>query len=258
MTAVTKRPAASTTARSRPPGWDVIGDVHGCAGELDALLGRLGYTPSAGGWGRHPERRVAVFVGDLADRGPRNVAALRTAMAMVAEGAALWVPGNHDLRLQQYLEGDEVPLTYGLDTTVRELGHQSLRFRRRLLDCLRSLPSHLVLDEGRLVVAHTGLPEALHGQQSAFIRHLAAYGVAPGEPDPGGPAERHAWVRTYSGPAAVVHGHTPVRVAAWRRHTIDIDTGCVFGGTLTALRWPERELVSVPARRAYASAPAYF
>jgi protein phosphatase len=236
----------------------VVGDVHGCAAELHDLLRHLGYTRTPSGSRHHPQGRMAVFVGDLADRGPRNASALRTAVAMVQGGDALWVPGNHDVQLQRHLEGADVPLLYGLDGTVEDLGRESPQFTADLLSCLQGLPGHVVLDQGRLVVAHTGLPEALHGQASETIRHLAAYGVAPGEPDAGDPAERHRWVRTYTGEAAVAHGHTPVRRAQWRRNTIDIDTGCVYGGRLTALRWPERELVSIPARRTYAAPPGYF
>jgi protein phosphatase len=69
--------------------------------------------------------------------------------------------------------------------------------------------------------------------------------------DPNDPEKRHPWVAHHQGPV-VVYGHTPVLEPAWRNQSIDIDTGCVFGWRLTALRWPERTLVSVPARRVYA------
>ena len=241
-----------------PTAFDVIGDVHGCVAELEELFTKLGYELDGGGVWRAPGGRHALFVGDLVDRGPRNVDSLRLAMAMVGAGEASAVPGNHDVMLQRYLEHREVPLLWGLDVTVEELSRETAEFRRTVRAFLKGLPSHVVVDEGRLVVAHTGLPERLHGRHSRTVRHLAAFGVPPGASDPGSPESRHAWVRTYTGRAAVVHGHTPVREAVWRNNTIDIDTGCVYGGSLTALQWPERRLLSVPARRTYAAGPSYF
>ena len=107
--------------------------------------------------------------------------------------------------------------------------------------------SRCVLDEARLVVAHAGLPEGYHGDDSKRARRLALYGETIGVVGDSGLPDRKAWAADYSGPAAVVYGHTPVPVASWMNNTINIDTGCVFGGSLTALRWPERELVSVAA-----------
>jgi protein phosphatase len=236
----------------RPGGCDVIGDVHGCATELESLFGQLGYRQSRpGAWTPAPGR-TAVFVGDFADRGPRSADVLRIAMQMVADGTALAVPGNHDARLETYLSGTPIKLVHGLDTTAAEMDREPETFRRDVLAFLRHLPSHLVLDDGRLVVAHAGLPEALHGQESPAIRHLASWGRPTEDIDPVDFDQRHPWIADYHGTAAVVFGHTPVAEAEWMGQTIDIDTGCVFGGRLTALRWPERTLVSVPARQAYA------
>jgi protein phosphatase len=231
---------------------DIIGDVHACLPELEALLGVLGYAPDRQGAWRSTTGRLAVFVGDFVDRGPSNAGVLRVAMRMLDAGAALAVPGNHDVQLERHLAGEPVPLVYGLAETVADLSREPAAFQSDVLSFLQSLPGHLVLDEGRLVVAHTGLAEAFHGSTRASIRRLAAYGVIDGEMDPGDPEKRHAWVRDYAGAASVVYGHTSVAEPAWRGRTIDIDTGCVFGWRLTALRWPERQLVSVPAQRAYA------
>jgi diadenosine tetraphosphatase ApaH/serine/threonine PP2A family protein phosphatase len=251
-----KRTSGVNRRTDRGP-FDVIGDVHGCAAELDDLFLMLGYAKEDGGW-VPPDGRTAVFVGDLVDRGPDNAGVLRRVMAMAGRKRALAVPGNHDLQLQRFLEGREVSLSHGLAETVAELEREPSAFRDEVLTFLQGLPSHYVFDAGALVVAHTGLPEALHGRESARIRPLAAYGTSSGEVDPGDPDKRHSWVAGYRGAARVVYGHTPVLEPAWRRQTIDIDTGCVYGVRLTALRWPELTLASVRARRAYAAPTRHF
>jgi protein phosphatase len=232
--------------------FDVVGDVHGCADELQALLDRLGYAPDAAGVRRHPEGRRVVFVGDLVDRGPRIVDTLRIAMDMCESGSALAVPGNHDDKLLRRLHGRAVRVTHGLEQTLAELHAGPPEFTARVQTFLQGLPSHLVLDGGRLVVAHAGLPRALHGRDSRHVRDRALFGEASGVPDTDGLPLRVDWAADYRARALVVFGHTPVLEPRWRNESVDIDTGCVFGGSLTALRWPERELLSVPARRQYA------
>ncbi len=258
--AVAREPLPSRRAWDRGP-FDVVGDVHGCADELDELLDALGYVPhpasnemtSVGR--RHPAGRRLVFLGDLVDRGPRTPDVLRVAMACVAAGTALAVPGNHDAKLLKALRGRTVRQTHGLALSLEQLDAEPPAFRARAADFLEALvhgPSHYVLDEGRLVVAHAGLPEAMQGRASGAVRAFALYGEADGARDATGFPLRDAWAADYRGRAAVVYGHTPVAEAAWRGATLDVDTGCVFGGRLTALRWPERELISVPARARYA------
>ncbi|MGZ8471846.1 MAG: metallophosphoesterase, partial [Gemmatirosa sp.] len=233
--------------------FDVVGDVHGCLEELEALLARLGYLPPDGGvpW-RHPEQRRVVFVGDLVDRGPRVVDTLRVAMDMVDGGTAMAVPGNHDDKLLRKLQGRTVHVAHGLEESLAELAQAPTAFVDRARDFLTGLPSHLVLDGGRLVVAHAGLPQGLHGRESRRERDRALFGETTGVLDAHGLPMRVDWAARYLGGALVVFGHTPVLEPRWRNQTVDIDTGCVFGGALTALRWPERELVSVPAVRAHA------
>lgn len=232
--------------------FDVIGDVHGCGDELDALLDQLGYAVDEDGVRRHPEGRKAVFVGDLVDRGPRIAHVLRTVMAMVQAGSALAVPGNHDVKLVRALRGKNVQIKHGLARSLEELEAETPEFRGRVETFLDKLVSHYLLDGGALVVAHAGMKEALQGRGSGAVREFALYGETTGETDEFGLPVRHNWAAEYRGKAAVVYGHTPVPEPEWLNRTINIDTGCVFGGRLTALRWPERELVSVPAAATYA------
>jgi protein phosphatase len=234
--------------------FDIIGDVHGCFDELHALLTKLGYEISAGNGrvqGHHPEGRKAVFLGDLVDRGPKVPDVLKLVMGMTASGAALAVPGNHDSKLMRKLRGRDVRITHGLAESLQQLEQESPEFNEQVADFIDGLVSHYVLDDGRLVVAHAGLKEELQGRGSGKVRDFALYGETTGETDEFGLPVRYNWAAEYRGKATVVYGHTPVPEPEWLNGTICIDTGCVFGGKLTALRYPEKELISVPALQTY-------
>ncbi|WP_408909507.1 polynucleotide kinase-phosphatase [Streptomyces solicavernae] len=226
--------------------FDIIGDIHGCRSELDTLLGKLGYVD-----GTHPEGRTAVFVGDLVDRGPDSPGVLRRVMAMVKSGNALCVPGNHENKFGRFLKGRNVQHTHGLAETIAQMDGESEEFREEVREFIDGLVSHYVLDEGKLVVCHAGLPEKYHGRTSGRVRSHALYGDTTGETDEFGLPVRYPWAEEYRGRAAVVYGHTPVPNATWLNNTICLDTGAVFGGKMTALRWPERELVDVPAEQVW-------
>jgi protein phosphatase len=232
--------------------FDIIGDVHGCCNELESLLQQLGYSRNGSeSWG-HPSGRKAIFVGDLVDRGPRIVDTLKTVMAMSLAGSALCVPGNHDIKLKRKLDGRDVTVSHGLDRTLAELDLESPEFRTEVQKFLDGLVSHYVFDDGHLVVAHAGMKQAMQGRGSAKVRDFALFGETTGETDEFGLPVRYNWASEYRGRASVVYGHTPVPEPEWLNRTINIDTGCVFGGRLTALRWPEKELVSVTALETYA------
>jgi len=232
--------------------FDFIGDVHGCADELVALLTELGYEVAPDrSTAQHPEGRKAFFVGDLVDRGPDSPGVLALAMGMVRDGTAKCVPGNHENKLWRALSGRDVKATHGLAETLAQLNAMPQEFRDKVAAFIDGLVSHAVLDDGRCVVAHAGLPERLHNRASGAVRSFALYGDTTGETDEFGLPVRYPWANDYRGSAIVVYGHTPTPEAEWVNKTICIDTGCVFGGKLTALRYPERELVSVPAARTY-------
>ncbi|WP_028813643.1 polynucleotide kinase-phosphatase [Streptomyces flavidovirens] len=226
--------------------FDIIGDIHGCRSELETLLGKLGYVD-----GSHPEGRTAVFVGDLVDRGPDSPGVLRRVMGMVASGDALCVPGNHENKLGRYLKGRNVQHTHGLAETIEQLEKEDDTFKEQVREFIDGLVSHYVLDGGNLVVCHAGLPEKYHGRTSGRVRSHALYGETTGETDEFGLPVRYPWAEDYRGRAAVVYGHTPVPNTSWINNTICLDTGAVFGGRMTALRWPERELVDVPAEKVW-------
>ncbi|MFF0340400.1 polynucleotide kinase-phosphatase [Kribbella sp. NPDC004875] len=235
--------------------FDVIGDIHGCRPELERLLTELGYTLTRDAAGRpvdavHPDRR-AVFVGDLVDRGPDTPGVLRLVMGMVAAGHAYCVPGNHEDKLLRALRGKNVKISHGLETTLEQLALESEGFREEVAAFIDGLISHYVFDGGKLVVSHAGLVERMHGRTSGRVRSFCLYGETTGETDEFGLPVRYPWANDYRGRATVVYGHTPTPEPEWINNTICLDTGCVFGGSLTALRYPERELVSVQAAEEY-------
>ncbi|HNQ89183.1 MAG TPA: polynucleotide kinase-phosphatase [Verrucomicrobiota bacterium] len=252
--------------------FDIIGDVHGCFEELVDLLTMLGYQGAAEGAApetpaaadgvpllapasitlRHPAGRKLIFLGDLVDRGPKTPQVLRLVMRAVATGAAWCVPGNHDVKLMRKLAGRDVQVTHGLAESLAQLSAEPETFRQQAAAFIDSLVSHYVLDDGKLVVAHAGMKDAMQGRGSGAVRDFALFGETTGETDDFGLPVRLDWAAEYRGSAIVVYGHTPVPEPEWLNRTINIDTGCVYGGRLTALRYPERELVSVPARQMYA------
>jgi protein phosphatase len=239
--------------------FDIIGDVHGCTDELETLLEQLGYGVA---WHDEAgERRVTVttppgrrliFVGDLVDRGPRTPDALRIVMSVVAAGTGFCVPGNHDAKFRRWLGGRNVALTHGLDRSVAQMAAEPKSFHRAVETFLDALPSHIWCDGGRLVVAHAGVTADMIGRATPAVREFCLYGDTDGATDADGLAIRYHWAARFDGDTAIVYGHTPVADAIWLNNTLCLDTGCCFGGKMSALRWPEREIVSVPALLQYA------
>lgn len=238
--------------------FDIIGDVHGCYDELQLLLEKMDYhierQDPALDYGfkvTPPPGRQAVFVGDLVDRGPKSPEVLRLVMSMVKNQQAWCVPGNHDDKLQRKLQGKEVQVRHGLAETLAQLADEPLEFVHEVRKFLNELVSHLVFDDKQLVIAHAGLREDMQGRASGAVRSFCLYGETTGEIDEFGLPVRYNWAAEYKGKAMVVFGHTPVPDPEWLNNTIDVDTGCVFGGRLTALRYPEKTLVTVPALQEY-------
>ena len=243
--------------------FDIIGDVHGCCEELVELLTELGYQSSSqsiessidGMNYFHPEGRIAIFLGDIVDRGPRILDTFKLIYNMVKAGTALCVPGNHDIKLMRKLRGKDVQIVHGLAETLKEIDALPAETQKQFIDTIAefidNLVSHYVLNKGKLVVAHAGLKQEMQGRGSGKVREFCMYGETTGETDEFGLPVRYNWAAEYRGPAMVVYGHTPVPDAEWLNRTINIDTGCVFGGKLTALRYPEKEIISVEAHETY-------
>ncbi|HWL52950.1 MAG TPA: polynucleotide kinase-phosphatase [Chthoniobacteraceae bacterium] len=249
---ITREPLWNNRKSDHGP-FDLIGDVHGCYDELVELLTALGYAVDPANFTAvPPPGRKAVFLGDLVDRGPKVVPVLKLAMNMTRAGSALCVPGNHDVKLMRKLRGRSVQVRHGLAESLEQLAAEPEEFSQQVAAFIDGMVSHYVLDEGKLVVAHAGMKQSMQGRGSGAVREFALFGETTGETDEFGLPVRYDWAAEYRGPAMVVYGHTPVPEPDWLNRTINLDTGCVFGGRLTALRYPERELVSVAAHRTHA------
>lgn len=237
---------------------DIIGDVHGCYDELAELLATLGHgelldaSAPAAPAGKPP---CIVFVGDLVDRGDRILDVLRLVLRLTASGHALSVVGNHDDRFLRWLWGRRVQVKHGLGETIGEFDALPRRerdsLREELIRLWTSMPWALRIDDGHCIVAHAAWHAELHeGPSTEHLRSYTMYGPTTGNKTPEGFPERIDWAPFFEGPELVVFGHQVYDVPYVHQHAIGIDTGCVFGGALTALRYPARELVSVPSRRA--------
>lgn len=239
--------------------FDIIGDIHGCYDELILLLKQLGYqvnynAEEAKHFGiqvSHPEGRQIIFVGDLEDRGPNSPGVLKLVMSMINDRQAFCVQGNHDFKLFKKLTGKKVNISHGLQETLDQLEQEDPSFINQLIPFLGGLVPHYIFDEGKLVVAHAGLRESMHGRVSGKVRNNCLFGETTGETDEFGYPIRLNWAADYNGKALVAYGHTPVPSAKWQNNTVNLDTGCVFGGKLTALRYPEMEIISVKAKKTY-------
>jgi len=237
-----------------PGPFDIIGDIHGCFDELTMLLDKLGYR-NRSNYYTHPAGRKAVFPGDLTDRGPRSMDSFRLVKAMVDSGNALYIPGNHCRKLSRYLEGRNVKIAHGMEKTVAEIEalteDEREFFKEEFLTLYREAPPYLILDKGKLVVSHGGIKEDMIGKVTERIRNFCFFGDATGEITEEGLPVRREWAQAYRGNALIVYGHTPVPEAVFVNNTIDIDQGCAMGGNLTALRYPELEIIQIPALAAY-------
>lgn len=233
--------------------YDIIGDIHGCYDEFKALTTQLGYDWSSG-LPLHPNRTLA-FVGDLTDRGPHSLTVIQVIADLVKAKKAIYVPGNHCNKLYRYLIGRNVLIAHGLETTVAELDALSPKARNHIATTFIKLYEnsslYVTLDNGKLVIAHAGIREDYIGRHDKKVKTFVLYGDITGQKHEDGSPVRRNWAKHYKGKAAIVYGHTPVKEAYITNNTYNIDTGCVFGGKLTALRYPEMELVSVPSSMPY-------
>jgi len=233
--------------------YDIIGDIHGCAYELHLLLEKLGYEQAKLGMVYNPPKgRKAVFLGDLIDRGRASGVVFCTVRNMVRADFALLARGNHDDKLMRWAKGNNVVLNHGLDKTVEEI--KLFTSKQEVYNFLRNMPMYHLLDEGKLIAVHGAWHSGLKDKDpfDKKCRSWCLYAPTTGKTLPNGLPDRIDWVidRKETEPI-IVYGHQPYREPRILNGTYGIDTGCVFGGHLTSLRYPEMEIVQVKAHRVY-------
>ncbi|MGG1691023.1 bis(5'-nucleosyl)-tetraphosphatase PrpE [Heyndrickxia ginsengihumi] len=228
---------------------DLIGDIHGCFDEFQQLTKNLGYDWKSG-IPIHPDRLLG-FVGDLTDRGPNSLKVIDIVWELWKKQLAVYVPGNHCDKLYRYCIGRNVQITHGLETTVAELDaltqQKADAYRKKFIELYEGSPLYQVLDDQQLIIAHAGIKRGDIGKMNKAVKTFVLYGDITGKKHADGTPVRRDWAKYDNGKAWIVYGHTPVKEARFLGHTVNIDTGAVFGGKLTALRYPEIETVSVPS-----------
>lgn len=233
---------------------DIIGDVHGCFHELSELTSLLGYDWQSG-IPIHPRKRKLAFVGDLTDRGPKSLKVIETVYELIQNDLAYYVPGNHCNKLYRYFLGNKVQVKHGLETTVAEYKaldkKKQQKVRRSFMQLYENAPLYHILDQNNLIIAHAGISEELIGKQNSRVKTFVFYGDITGEKHDDGSPVRKDWALDYHGKPLIVYGHTPVKEVRKVGNTYNIDTGAVFGGNLSALRYPELDTVSVPSTMPY-------
>lgn len=246
-TALTSIPMPFDLSHHTGP-FDLIGDVHGCFDELLDLLVETGHADKDTRQARpHPEGRCVVLLGDLTDRGPKNLEVLKLVRELEGFGA-LRVLGNHDDKLARWMLGRNVSLGLAAQETVKEFDGMSADEILEMGEWLASAQHHLILDEGKLIAAHAGIDEENQGRATKGAKAMALYGKIAGKCEVTGYSILEDWALDYRGDAVVVHGHIVHSEPYEMNGVVAVDTGCVFGGRLTAYHWPERAFTSVPAR----------
>lgn len=243
--------------------FDIIGDVHGCWGELSKLFEKLNYQWDKSGFIHKPcDGRQIIFLGDIIDRGPYSLACYNYARLAVKAGYAKWIIGNHDEKLRRHCQGRQVVQNHGLDRTIREIEQAGVD-KQQIAKFLEKIPYFLVLDDGKLAVTHAAWKDSFLGQDPLSKKHrgYCLYGPTTGETNEHDLPVRIDWAinrQPKETDPIVVYGHQPYREVRIINKTYGIDTGCVFGGSLTALRYPEMEIVQVAAEREYESLEGRF
>jgi protein phosphatase len=234
---------------------DIIGDIHGCFQEFHDLTKKLGYAWETG-IPVHADDRKLAFVGDLTDRGPNSLKVIEVVWKLVIqEKAAFYVPGNHCNKLYRFFLGNKVQITHGLETTVAEFKvlskEEQHRVREMFVDLYENSPLYQTFQEEKLIIAHAGIREDYIGKENSKVKTFVLYGDITGQQNPDGSPVRRDWAKNYHGEYIIVFGHTPMKEPRIINKTYNIDTGAVFGGKLTALQYPEMNIVSVPSSMPY-------
>ena len=236
-------------------GLDIIGDIHGCFDQFSELLALLGYVEQNGLY-KHPTGRKIVSVGDITSRGPKSIAALKFFIKHQAAGLSYMTDSNHGWKIARWLDGRKVQLTHGDDAVATEFAAYEAAHGAKATEQLRQeskkllleAPSHYILTlngEEVGVVTHAGIKDQYIGQDNGKIRSFTRYGDVRGFDEITGRPIRYDWFLQHKSKHTIIWGHDPKIEPLFTHNTVNIDQGCVFGGKLTALRFPEMTTISV-------------
>lgn len=230
---------------------DIIGDVHGCYDELRILMGTLGYRILSSGKLNKPKGRNLAILGDLTDRGPDSAGVLDLCIKLWKQGV-IFVLGNHCYKLLRALKGHKVKISDELQVTIDGIRARGAEFEKQVIEFLAQIPYKY--ENKDVILVHAAYSQLARGERA---ERLALYGETDGKFDENGfPIRAERWETAYMGGKTIVHGHMCVPEPIIRHvsnggRIVNVDTSCCFGGKLTALRFPEMELISVPARKVY-------
>lgn len=243
-------------------GIDFIGDIHGCFEEFIEILIKLGYAENGEGYFIHPEGRRILSLGDVMSRGPRSLETLQFFQKHVAAGLAFMIDSNHGWKIARWLDGKNVTLTHGDENVATEFEEYEAKFgneatlllKEQIKDLLLGAKSHYILQKNGVNVAvavHAGIRDHYIGKQSQRISDFCRYGDTDGHDENGKPI-RKDWTSGHKSSELILWGHEPKPQPLMVNNTLNIDQGVVFGGNLTAYRYPERKIFSVKAKADYA------
>lgn len=246
-------------------GIDFIGDIHGCFEEFIELLDRLGYKENIEGYYIHPGGRKILSLGDIMSRGPRSLETMQFFKKHVDAGHAYMIDSNHGWKIARWLDGRKVKLAHGDEKVGAEFGEYENKYgkeaaeqlKNELKDLLMAAKSHLIIQKNGVnvaVAAHAGIKDHYIGKQSPRIADFCRYGDSDGL-DVNGKPIRKDWTIHHKSSELIMWGHDPKPQPLLTNNTLNIDQGVVFGGMLTAYRFPEKQFVSVGAKMDYANIP---
>lgn len=246
-------------------GIDFIGDIHGCFDEFIEMISKLGYQKNDKGYYTHPEGRKILSLGDVLSRGPKSIETLQFFQQHVAAGLAYMIDSNHGWKIARWLDGKNVKMAHGDENVAAEFEEYERKNGSEAAEKLKGLLKELLLEAkshyivrkngvNAVVAAHAGIKDYYIGKQSARISDFCRYGDSEGLDEHGKPI-RKDWSISHKSSELILWGHDPKPQPLLVNNTLNIDQGVVFGGSLTAYRYPEQQFVSVKAKQDYANVP---
>jgi polynucleotide kinase-phosphatase len=246
-------------------GIDFIGDIHGCFDEFIEMLTQLGYQENEEGYYIHPEGRKILSLGDVLSRGPKSIETLQFFHKHVSEGHAYMIDSNHGWKIARWLDDKNVKMAHGDENVAAEFeeyerkngSDAAVELKGQIKELLLEAKSHYIVRKNgvnAVVAVHAGIKDHYIGKQSARISDFCRYGDSEGLDENGKPI-RKDWSISHKSSELILWGHDPKPQPLLVNNTLNIDQGVVFGGSLTAYRYPERQFVSVKAKQDYANVP---